>query len=62
MKMVDKNGLKVSLNLLEFINTEAIPNTGINVDDFWNKFSDVVHELSPVNRNLIQKRENIQKK
>ena len=34
MKMVDKNGLKVSLALLEFINNEAIPNTDINVDDF----------------------------
>ena len=62
MKMVDKNGLKVSLALLEFINNEAIPNTDINVDDFWNKFSDVVHEISPINKSLIQKREDIQKK
>ena len=62
MKMVDKNGLKVSSTLLEFINNEVIPDTNINIDNFWSKFSNVVHELSPINKALIQKRESIQKK
>tara|TARA_B100000941_G_C28506476_1_gene557697 strand:- start:2241 stop:4385 length:2145 start_codon:yes stop_codon:yes gene_type:complete len=62
MKMVDKNGLKVSSALLEFINNEAIPNTNISVDQFWTGFSNVVHELSPINKALIEKRETIQKK
>ena len=62
MKMVDKNGLKISSTLFEFINNEAIPNTGVKNEDFWNKFSNVVHELAPINKKLIQKRENIQKK
>ena len=60
--MVDKNGLKVSSTLLNFINNEVIPNTNINIDNFWSKFSNVVHELSPINKVLIQKREVIQKK
>ena len=62
MNMIDKNGLKISSTLFEFINNEAIPNTSVKIDDFWNKFSKVVHELSPINKKLIQKRENIQKK
>ncbi len=62
MKMVEKSGLKVSSTLLEFINHEVIPNTNIDIDKFWNKFSEVVHELSPINKALIQKREIIQKK
>ena len=62
MKIVDKNGLKISSTLFEFINNEAIPNTGVKIDDFWNRFSKVVHELTPINKKLIQKRENIQKK
>ena len=62
MKMIDKNGLKVSSTLFEFINKEVIPNTEIDIDSFWSKFSEVVHELSPINKALIQKRENIQKK
>ena len=39
-----------------------IPNTNVDIDKFWNKFSEVVHELSPINKSLIQKREIIQKK
>ena len=62
MKMIDKNGLKISSTLFDFINNEAIQNTNIKIDDFWNKFSSIVHELTPINKELIKKRENIQKK
>ena len=50
IKMIDKNNLKISTTLFEFINNEAIPGTDIDVDNFWKKFSDVVHELAPTNR------------
>ncbi len=62
MNMIDKNGLKISSTLFEFINNEAIPNTSVKIEDFWDKFSKVVHELAPINKALIQKRESIQKK
>ena len=62
MSVIDKNGLKISLVLFDFINNEALPGTNIKSDDFWNKFEKVVHELSPINKNLIEKREIIQKK
>ena len=62
MSVIDKNGLKISSTLFEFINNEVIPGTNIISDDFWNKFEKVVHELAPINKNLIEKREIIQKK
>ena len=31
-------------------------------EDFWNKFSKVVHELAPINKNLIQKKRDYSKK
>ena len=62
MKMIEKNGLKINSTLFEFINSEVIPDTDINIDSFWNKFTDIVEELSPINKALIQKREIIQKK
>ena len=62
MEMIDKNGLKVSSTLLEFINKEVIPGTNIDIEKFWSKFSSIVHELSPINKALIFKRETIQKK
>ena len=62
MSVIDKNGLKISLVLFDFINNEALPGTNIKSDDFWDKFEKVVHELSPINKNLLKKREIIQKK
>ena len=62
MNRIDKNGLKISSTLFEFINNEALHGTSLNSDDFWMKFSKIVHELSPVNKKLVEKREVIQKK
>ena len=62
MKIIDKNGLKISSTLYEFVNEEAIPGTKVNSDDFWSKFSKIVHQLAPINKSLVEKREIIQKK
>ncbi len=62
MDKIDKNGLKISSTLFEFINNEVIPETNIDADDFWKKFSKIVHELAPINKELIKQREIIQKK
>ena len=61
MKEIVKNGLKISSALFEFINNEVLPGTNVKSDNFWNKFEKVVHELAPINKNLIKKREIIQK-
>ena len=62
MDLINKNGLKISSTLFEFVNNEAIPGTNLNSEEFWIKFSKVVHELAPQNKKLINEREVIQKK
>jgi len=62
MSVVEKNGLKINSLLFEFINKEAIPGTNLNPDDFWNGFEKTIHELAPINKSLIEKRETIQNK
>ena len=62
MKIVEKNSLKISSVLFDFINNEAIPGTNIESEHFWKGFSNVVHELAPLNKSLIKRREIIQKK
>ncbi len=62
MDTIEKNGLKINSNLFDFINKEVIPGTSINSDEFWNGFEKAVHELAPINKSLIEKREIIQKK
>jgi malate synthase len=61
MSNVKKGNLSVNLALLEFINKEAIPDTDIKIEDFWEKFDVAVHELAPINKTLLEKRERIQK-
>ena len=62
MSLIDKNGLKISSELFDFINNEIIPGTTIKVDEFWHGFAEAVHILAVTNKSLIEKRENIQKK
>ena len=61
MKMVDKNGLKISSTLFEFVNNEVIPSTNIKIEAFWSNFSKIVHELALL-INLWFKKEKISKK
>ena len=56
MSVIEKNGLKISSTLFEFINSEVLPGTNIKSDDFWIKFEKTVHELAPINKNLIEKK------
>ena len=62
MKIVDKNGLKISSILFEFINNEVIPGTKVSAEKFWNSFAKAVKDLAPINKDLIKKREDIQRK
>ena len=62
MKKIKVNDLSVDENLLKFINQEVIPGTDIDINTFWEGFSNTVETLAPINRKLIEKREEIQKK
>ena len=62
MSKITKNNLKIDSKLYNFINNEVLPGTNINSNDFWSKFDKAVNELGPINKNLIIKRETIQKK
>ena len=56
------NNLSVSNILLKFVNNELLKDTKILPKKFWEGFDIAVHELSPKNKNLIDKRLEIQKK
>jgi len=56
------HNLSVSNNLLNFINDELLKDTKISSKKFWEGFDKVVHQLTPRNKELIQIRDNLQKK
>jgi len=61
-KYIDVNNLKISSELLDFVNEELLKGTDIEPEKFWLGFDKCVHELSPKNKELIKIREDIQKK
>ena len=56
------HNLSVSNELLSFINNELLKDTKISSEKFWKGFDKVIHELAPKNKELIQTREDLQKK
>jgi malate synthase len=56
------NNLKVSSELLSFINDDLLKNTNISSEKFWLGFDKILHELAPKNKKLIEVREDLQKK
>ena len=60
-KYIKIKDLSVSEKLANFINSKLLPGTKISKERFWSGFNKYIHELSPKNKNLIEKREKIQK-
>ena len=56
------NNLKVSNDLLTFVNKELLNDTNISPEKFWSGFDKTVHELAPKNQELLKVREDLQKK
>ena len=54
--------LSISNKLFTFINNELLKDTNISSEKFWKGFDRAVHELAPKNKELIQIREDLQKK
>ena len=56
MKIININDFKIDRTLYDFINNEVLPGTDINQENFLEKFFKRVHELSPINKSLLEKR------
>ena len=61
-KYVFLGKLSISSKLLNFVNDELLPGTGVTKENFWRGLDKCVHELAPKNRKLLEFRENLQKK
>lgn len=53
-------GLQVANALYRFIQEEALPGSGLNAELFWRQFEELVADLAPVNKRLIEKRDELQ--
>jgi len=61
-KRILRYNLSVERSLVDFIENLALPGTGISEDNFWHGLSSLVEQLTPENRALLIKREELQSK
>ena len=54
------SGIEIDTRLRSFVEEEALPGTGIAPVDFWRGFSALIRELTPENKRLLRKREDLQ--
>ncbi len=59
---VERYGLQVDRGLADFLDSRALPGTGIAQEDFWRAFSVLVHDYGPRNRVLLDRRTELQQK
>ncbi len=59
---IELAGLKVARQLADFVSKEALPGTGVDEKAFWEAFSSIVDALTPKNRALLAKRNELQEK
>ena len=59
---VERAELRVADTLAQFIESRALPGTGVASADFWAGLSALVHDLGPKNRALLAEREDMQAK
>jgi len=61
-KYVLVGDLSIASELLNFVNNELLPGTGVTKKRFWDGLDKCVHELAPINKKLLYTRDEIQKK
>ena len=60
-KFVKIFDLSVSNVLLNFVNRELLPKTKVSKNQFWKGLNETLHDLSPLNKRLLETREKMQK-
>ncbi|MGG1559421.1 MULTISPECIES: malate synthase G [Geobacillus] len=59
---VQKGNIQVAKVLYDFVNEELLPNSGLDQDKFWSDFGALISELTPRNKELLARRDEIQEK
>jgi malate synthase len=52
--------LQVAEQLLQFINERVLPESGVEQGTFWRGFGQLIHDLSPKNKALLARRDELQ--
>lgn len=59
--MIEEAGLRIDASLYRFVADEVAPGTGIEPGHFWQSLGEIVQELAPRNRALLERRDDLQR-
>ncbi|MFN4099452.1 MAG: malate synthase G, partial [Pararhodobacter sp.] len=57
---IEKAGLSIDTRMVDFIEAQALPGTGVGAGAFWQALAGLVNGLGPKNRDLLAEREAMQ--
>jgi malate synthase len=57
---IQQGGLQVAEEIFDLVANELTPGTGVSVEHFWASFEEILNDLTPRNRELLQIRGNLQ--
>ncbi len=57
---IESAGLSIAGKLYSLVKEEIIPGTGIETDQFWQGLAQITRELGPKNKELLEKRDDLQ--
>ena len=57
---ISLHGFQFDRRLVDFVNTSALPGTGVDPAAFWSGFAGILTDLAPKNRALLAKRDDLQ--
>lgn len=57
---ISSGNLQISKELYDFIENEATPGTGISPDQFWQSLKEILADMAPRNKALLEKRDKLQ--
>jgi malate synthase len=60
MSRISVYGLQVASELYDFLERSVLPDLGMSSATYWQGFSQIVHELAPVNAKLLLERDRLQ--
>ena len=60
-KRLNRSNLQVSETLVNFIENDALPNTNVSAERFWNKLELILDHFAPLNKRLLETRSEIKK-
>ncbi|MCQ6268084.1 malate synthase G [Fictibacillus sp. WQ 8-8] len=57
---VNSGNLQVASELFEFINSEVLPGSEVDRQEFWSGFEELINDLTPINKELLAHRDELQ--